>query len=167
MNEVPDLKVGLKNETQHLHNRSGNVLGFAGFNPTYDLLDLDRDEDANLFDPIGNILILGDEGIIEEKYTYLDAFLEAFVAGIESSSTENIIKVDPLVEPDDIIFKFKDNTIKLSYGTQSTTILDKTQFVEELKNTVTNFLQELDEFAGASSQPIRKLTKLRRYVVEG
>jgi hypothetical protein len=100
---------------------------------TYVKFTLDRDEDANLFDPIGNILILGDDGIIEEKYTYLDAFLEAFVTGIESSNTGNIIKVDPLVEPDDIIFNFKDNTIKLSYGTQSTTILAHIPLVQAIE----------------------------------
>jgi hypothetical protein len=133
---------------------------------TYIKCTLDRDEDANLYDPIGNISIVGDEGIIEEKYTYLDAFLEAFIAGIEFANTEDTISIDPLVESNDIVFNFKDNTIKLSYGTQNTTILDKTQFIEELKNTVTNFLKELDEFASVSSQPIRKLTKLRRYVVD-
>ena len=93
--------------------------------------NLDIEEEANLYDPIGNIKICGDEGDITEEYTYLDAFFEAFVEGVELMKVEDIVRVDPLIESNDIIFCSNGNLLKIQYGNQQTTILNKPQFIKE------------------------------------
>lgn len=54
--------------------------------------NLDIKEGADLYDPIGYITISGDQGIITEEYTYLDAFFEAFVDGVERIEIENVVR---------------------------------------------------------------------------
>jgi hypothetical protein len=126
--------------------------------------NLDTEEDLDLNDLMGNIKILGDEGIIGEEYTNLDNFFEAFIEGINRMDIEGVINVDPIVEPNDIVFNFNGNTIKIKYGIQIATILNKAQFLEDLQNAVAKFLQELDTFASNSNQQNKKLTKLRNFL---
>ena len=128
--------------------------------------NLDMEEGADLYDPVGNIKILGDEGIIGEEYTYLDAFFEAFVEGVERMEVEDVVKVDPLVEPNDIVFICKGSLIEIEYGFQKAIIFNKFQFLAELQNAVAKFLERLDEFANNSKQQNRKLTKLRNFLLK-
>lgn len=126
--------------------------------------NLDMEEGADLYDPVGNLKILGDEGIIEEKYTYLDAFFEAFVEGVQHMEAEDVVSVDPLVEPNDIVFTCKSSVIKIEYGVQQAIIFNKFRFLEELQKAVAKLLETLDEFADNSKQQKRKLTKLRSFL---
>jgi hypothetical protein len=129
----------------------------------WNLDDMEVNED--LYDSMGYIKILGDEGVFEEKDTFVDVFLEAFVEGVERMESEGIVRIDPLVEPNDIVFNYKNSSIEIEYGIQRTTILNKIQFLEELQYTVIKFLEELDEFANNSKQEKRKFAKLRSFVV--
>jgi hypothetical protein len=128
--------------------------------------NLDTEEDLDLNDLMGNIKILGDEGVIEEEYTNLDNFFEAFIEGINQMDIEGVVSIDPIVEPNDIIFKFNGNTIKMKYGIQTTIILNKAQFLEDLQNAVAKFLQELDTFSSTSNQQNKKFTKLRNFLLK-
>jgi hypothetical protein len=125
--------------------------------------NLDIEEEANLYDPIGNMKICGDEGDITEEYTYLDAFFEAFVEGIELMTVEGIVRVDPLIESNYIIFCSKGNLLKIQYGNQQTTILNKLQFIKEVQTVVIDLVKILDEFAERGKQPKRALIKLRTF----
>jgi hypothetical protein len=125
--------------------------------------NLDIEEGADLYDPIGNIRILGNEGSITEEYTYLDTFFEAFIEGIEHMRVEDIVKVDPLIESDDIIFHCKDNLLNLQYGDQQTTIFNKFQFIKEVQKAVIDLVKILDDFAESSKQPKRELFNLSRF----
>lgn len=125
--------------------------------------NLDIDEGANLYDPIGDMKISGDEGDVAEEYTYLDAFFEAFVEGIERMKLEDVVRVDPLIESNDIVFCCKGSLLKIQYGTQQTTILNKFQFIEEVQKSVIDLVKMLDEFAEKSNQPKRSLIKLRAF----
>ncbi|MEI6331353.1 MAG: hypothetical protein WCP16_19075 [Pseudanabaena sp. ELA645] len=125
--------------------------------------NLDIEEGANLYDPIGNMKISGDEGDLAEEYTYLDAFFEAFVEGIERMKLEDVVRVDPLIESNDIVFYCKGSLLKIQYGTQQTTILNKLQFIEEIQKAVIDLVKILDEFAEKSKQPKRSLIKLRAF----
>lgn len=126
--------------------------------------NLDLEEGADLYDPVGNIKILGDEGIFEERYTYLDAFFEVFVEGAECMKIENVIKVDPLVEPNDILFSCKGSILKIEYGTQRAIIFNCYQFLEEVQKAVAKLGEILDEFADNSKQQKRKLIRLRGFL---
>ncbi len=126
--------------------------------------NLDMQEGADLYDPIGNVKISGDKGIITEGYTYLDAFFEALAEGVERMKIEDVVRVDPLVEPNDIIFYRKDSLLEIRYGSQEAIIFNKSQFIEEVKNAVTKLIGILDEFANITKQDRREILKLRSFV---
>lgn len=126
--------------------------------------NLDMEEEANLYDPIGNLKIIGDKGTIVEDYTYLDAFFEAFAKGIERLKVEDVVIVDPLIEPNDIIFHRKNNLLEIEYGNQKTVIFNELEFTEEFKNAVIKLIGILDEFAVAEKKQSLKLTILRNFV---
>ncbi len=125
--------------------------------------NLHRSDKADLYDPIGNIQISGDEGIIIKDYIYLDNFFEAFVEGVERMKTEDVVRADTIVEPNDLIFSCKNNLLEIEYGSQKTIILNKYQFIEEVKTAVIKLIEKLDEFADSAKQR-RELVKLRGFL---
>ncbi len=135
---------------------------------TYLIWNLTTEDDpvGSLYDPVGQMKILGDKGIIIENCTNLDAFLEAFIKGIEGLKFKKTITVDPLIEPDDIIFSYQDNVLEIQYGKQEATIFNKLQFVEEVKNAVREIIDILDELALTEKKAKRKLTRLRNFLDE-
>jgi uncharacterized protein (UPF0305 family) len=124
----------------------------------------DMTENTDLYDPFGNLSIRGDTGIIEENDTYIDAFFEAFVEGIERMKQQNIVTVDPLVEPNDIVFNHENNTLTIEYGNQKAIIYDKLQFIKEVQESVNRLVTILDNFADSSKQKKRELIKLRNFI---
>ena len=121
------------------------------------------EEEPDLYDPIGYIKITGNEGIIIEDYTYLDNFFAAFVEGVERIQIEDVVRADPIVEPNDIIFSRKDNLLEIEYGTQKTIIFNQHQFTEEVKMAVAKLIKILDEFADSTKQRRREFLKLRGF----
>lgn len=122
------------------------------------------EEEADLDDPIGYIKITGDEEIIIEDYTYIDSFFAAFADGIEQMKTEDVVRADPIVEPNDIIFRCNGNSLEIEYGNQKAIIFNKSQFVEEVKIAVAKLIEILDEFADSAKQKKRQLIKLRSFL---
>ncbi len=125
---------------------------------------LDSEDDLDVYDPLGEISIIGDVGNLEDSCTYLDAFLEAFVDGIQLSETGKTIRIDPLVEPDDIIFRFDLDSIHLSYGNQIVIISNQQKFVTDLQESIKKFVETLDELALKEGKEKRQLLKLRNYI---
>jgi hypothetical protein len=126
--------------------------------------NLEIEEGADLYDPVGNIKISGDEGIIKEDYTYLDAFFEALADGVKGIEIDDFIMVDPLVEPNNIIFAITNNLLEIKYGSQKAIILNKSQFIEEVKNAVSKLIEILDKFADSTKQKRREILKLRSFL---
>lgn len=77
---------------------------------------------------------------------------------------EDVVSVDPLVEPNDILLTCKSSIMKIEYGVQQAIIFKKFRFLEELQKAVAKLLETLDEFADNSKQQKRKLTKLRSFL---
>jgi TATA-box binding protein (TBP) (component of TFIID and TFIIIB) len=128
--------------------------------------DLDIEESIDIFDPLGNLKIIGDEGKIIEDSTYLDAFFEALVEAAQKIKTETNISVDPIVEPNNLEFNCQKNTIKINYGQQQAIIFDKNKFIKDVGEAVSELLKILDEQSQQTKQPKRELIKLRNFIEE-
>ena len=125
--------------------------------------ELDTEDGLDAHDPLGNISIIGDEGKLEEKCTYIDAFLEALVEGVEQMEVGKTINIDPLVEPNDLEFDCTSNVLKINYGNQQVTISNPWQFAEDVQKVIEELIEVLDELADKANQSKRKLFKLRQY----
>lgn len=126
--------------------------------------DLDIEEGIDIFDPLGNLKIIGDEGNIIEDSTYLDAFFEALVEAAQKIKTQTNISVDPIVEPNNLEFNCKKNTIKINYGQQQATIFDKNKFIKDVREAVSELIKILDEQSQQTKQAKRELIKLRNFI---
>jgi hypothetical protein len=77
---------------------------------------------------------------------------------------EDVITVDPVVEPNELVFKLKKNMLEIEYGNQKVIVYDKLQFVEEVQQAVARLGTILDEFADSSKQKKRELIRLRNFL---
>jgi hypothetical protein len=135
-----------------------------GCNMSYLKWNLDTEEELDAYDPLGEIAIIGNQGKLEEKCTYLDAFFEALVQGIQRIKKGEVIEIDPLVEPDDIIFDYTGENLIISYGKQQTTIFDEDQLIKNLQEAVKNLLERLDNAAINAKEKTPKLLALREFL---
>ncbi|GEM_PF-1402970 len=131
---------------------------------SYITWELDVEDGLDAYDPLGRIVILGDEGKVEEESTYLDAFFEALIEGTQRIEIGKTITVDPLVEPNDIIFKLTYGQLTISYCSFAATILDKVKFSDDLRQAIDKLVNELDDLTFQKGQEKRKLAKLRNYL---
>jgi len=127
---------------------------------------LDTEDGLDAYDPLGKIVILGDEGNIEEKRTYLDAFFEALAEGTKCIKPGEIVTIDPWIEPDDIIFDYTSDRLVISYGNWRANILDRVRFLNDLRQAIQELVEQIDELASQEGQEKRKLTKLRNFLDE-
>lgn len=122
------------------------------------------EEPIDPVDPLGNITINGDKGILKEQNVFLDTFLGALVEGWNLIKVKDIINIDLVDEPDELVFLKNDGKIQIQYGNQNVTIFDIKSFDNQLSHAVTNFLHILD---GASENMKKKkldFIKLREYI---
>jgi len=131
---------------------------------SYITWELDVEDGLDAYDPLGRIVILGDEGKVEEESTYLDAFFEALIEGTQRIEIGKTITVDPLVEPNDIIFQLTSGKLTISYCSFAATILDKVKFSDDLRQAIDKLVNELDGLTFQKGQEKRKLAKLRNYL---
>jgi hypothetical protein len=128
--------------------------------------ELDTEDELDAYDPLGRISILGDEGKIEEECTYIDAFFEAIIDGVQRMEIGKIIRVDPLIEPDDIVFRYTSEELFISYGNSSTTILDVIKFLDDLRNTIESLVIVFDKLTLQKGQKPRELIYLREFLAK-
>ena len=127
-------------------------------------LDEDEDEELDAYDPVGLIIIRGENGVIKENSTYLDAFFEAIIKGIQQVEVGKTIAIDPLVEPDDIFFECNAEQLNISYDNSTTKIYDKVKFLNDLRHAVYDLVNTIDELTQSACQEKRKLFILRRFI---
>ena len=126
--------------------------------------ELDYENGLDPYDPYGKIRIIGDVGSLEDDCTYIDVFLEAFVDGIQLTEIGKTVRIAPLIEPNDIIFRFEPNSIHLSYGSQTAIISNRQKFATDLHESIKEFVEILDELAMHGEQEKCPLLKLRHYI---
>jgi hypothetical protein len=124
------------------------------------------EEPIDPVDPLGNITINGDKGILKEQNLFLDTFLEALVEGLKSIETENVSNVDIVDEPDELVFLKYDKGIQIQYGNQNVTIFDIKSFDNQLFHVVINFIRILDEASESMKKKKLNLIKLRKYIAQ-
>lgn len=127
---------------------------------------LDSEDGLDAYDPLGKIVILGDEGKIEEGNTYLDAFFEALAEGARCIKSGEIVKIDPLIEPDDIIFDDTSDRLIISYGGWEAIISDRIKFFNDLRHAIQELVATIDKLASQENQERRCLIKLRNFLDE-
>lgn len=115
-------------------------------------------------DPLGNITINGDKGILKEQDVFLDTFLGALVEGLNLIKVQDLINVDVVDEPDELVFLKNDGKIQIQYGNQNVTIFDIKSFDNQLSHVVTNFLHILDEASENMKKKKLDFIKLRKYI---
>ena len=128
--------------------------------------NLDTEEGIDVYDPLGDIKIFGDEGEIVEESTYLDAFFEALVEAAQNIEIGKSISVDPIVEPNNLEFDCQRDFLKVTYGQQQAILFQRNQFVKEVQKAVEELLKILDKQSEIAKQQKPKLVKLRNYLKE-
>lgn len=126
--------------------------------------NLYNEESIDPVDPLGNITINGDKGIIKEQNVFLDTFLEALVEGLNSIETQDISNVDVIDEPDELVFLKNDGRIQIQYGNQNATIFDIKTFDNQLSHVVTNFIHIIDKASESMKKKKLDFIKLRKYI---
>jgi hypothetical protein len=126
-------------------------------------LDLE-DGELKPFDLLGTITIIGDRGQIEDRCTYLDAFFEALVKGIQYIERKPIIEIDTLVEPDDIIFDCTGKNLVINYGKQQATIFNEKKFLKNVKEAIEKLLNTIDDETIATKEAKPILDILRSFL---
>jgi hypothetical protein len=125
---------------------------------------LDQKEPIVPVDPLGHITINGDKGIIKEQDVFLDTFLGALVEGLNLIKVQDIINVDVVDEPDELVFVKNYEKIQIQYGNQNVTIFDIKSFDHQLFHAVTNFLYILDKASENMKKKKLDFIKLRKYI---
>ena len=125
---------------------------------------LDKEEPIDPADPLGDITIIGDEGILKEQDIFLDSFLEALVEGLNLTETQDINHIDLVDEPDEMVFFRKGKGIQIKYGKQNVSILDIKLFSKQLALILVSFLTILDEASERMGKKKFDFFKLRRYI---
>lgn len=125
---------------------------------------LDNEEPVDPADPLGDITIFGDEGILKEQNVFLDSFLEALVEGLDLTETQDVSYIDLLDEPDEIVFLRKEKGIQIKYGEQSVNIFDIKLFSNQISLVVARFLTILDKASERMGKEKFDFIKLRGYI---
>ena len=125
---------------------------------------LDEEEPIDPADPLGNITIAGDEGILKEQDIFVDSFLEALVKGLNLIETQDTIRVDLIDEPDELVFLKKEKGIQIKYKNQNVTILDDESFSHQLSSVIRSFLTVVDQASQRMGKEKFDFIKLRGYI---
>ncbi|MGB7413982.1 MAG: hypothetical protein WA902_07215 [Thermosynechococcaceae cyanobacterium] len=126
--------------------------------------DFDTEYELDPDDPLGKIYIIGDEGILKDECTMLDIFLGVIADGIQRIEPGKTIVVDPVIEPDDLIFRAMSNKLSISYGDQTVIIFDQPKFIKDLKESISKLVEIIDDLKLQAGEDKRELTELRNYI---
>lgn len=125
---------------------------------------LDLEEEIDPRDPLGTIKIMGDEGYIEDKCTYLNNYFEAILLGIQSMKKGQIVSIDPIIEPDCIEFDYTNDFLLLSYAKQQTKVINVEKFISDVQQSICDLLDVLDAAPVREGKTRPNFEILRKFV---
>jgi hypothetical protein len=134
---------------------------------TYLNCNLDEDGDIEPDTPIGNIILTGDTGRIEDDNLMLDTFLEALIVGFSEIRQNDEVNIDTIDEPIDLALRRKPQGIEVSYGDQVALIQDENVLHTELVISVKTILEKLDEAAKQQLTEPTNYSNLRYFLDHG
>ncbi len=134
---------------------------------TYLNWNLDEDGDIEPDTPLGNIILTGDAGRIEDDNLMLDTFLEALIVGFSEIRQNDEVNVDTIDEPIDLALRRKPQGIEVSYGDQVALIQDEKLLHTELVISVKAILERLDEAAKKQLTEPTSYSNLRYFLDHG
>lgn len=134
---------------------------------TYLNWNLDEDGDIEPDTPLGNIILTGDAGRIEDDNLMLDTFLEALIDGFSEIRQNDEVNVDTIDEPIDLALRRKPQGIEVSYGDQVALIQDEKLLHTELVISVKAILERLDEAAKKQLTEPTSYSNLRYFLDHG
>jgi hypothetical protein len=126
--------------------------------------ELDLEDGLDPHDLLGKLVIHGDNGQLIEDCTFLDDFLAVFVDGLHQAKAGEIVAIDPIIEPNDVIFEIKDGELLISYGKQNVTIQNLDKFKLNLKEAIEELVILIDQMTLDLGEEKRKLAKLRNFI---
>jgi len=126
--------------------------------------ELNNEEPLNPADPLGELTIIGDQGIFKEQDVFLDSFLEAFIEGLNLIKTQDVCNIEIIDEPDELIFTKNGIGFQIQYKEQNVTISNIKLFSIQLSDSVHSFLQILDEASERIGKKKYNFSKMREYV---
>ena len=77
---------------------------------------LDRDEEIDPNDPLGDIRITDNHTLLSVESTYLDSWFDVLIDGYKSLKNQKKVALEIIEEPDAIIFEPVLRGFKLKYG---------------------------------------------------
>jgi hypothetical protein len=124
---------------------------------------LDRDEEIDPNDPIGDILITNNRTRLAVESTYLDSWFDVLIDGYKSLQNQNKITLEIVEEPDVITFETVLKGFKVSYGKQELFFSDLNEFYQSLLTSAKELLFQLDQAQeNLSNFPL--LIKIRNFI---
>lgn len=137
---------------------------FTKFQTKYIEWELDIEDELDAYDALGKIVFLGNEGKIEDDCTYLDSFFEALALGFPQIEVGKTIVIDPIVEPNDIVFECTSDRLKISYGSQIAIVFNLVEFLNDCREAIERFVETIDTLTHQAKQEKRRLFYLREYL---
>lgn len=134
------------------------------FQTKYIEWELDVEDGLDGYDPLGKIVVLGDEGKIEDDCTYLDYFFEALSQGFPKIEVGKTIAFDPIVEPNDIVCECSSDRLKIIYGSQIAIVFNLVDFFNNFREALERFIETIDTLTHQAGQEKRRLFQIREYL---
>ena len=124
---------------------------------------LDRDEEIDPNDPLGDIRIRHNQTLLSVQSTYLDSWFDVLIDGYKSLKNQKKVALEIIEEPEVIIFKPISRGFRIKYGTKELLFDDLNEFYQSLLTSTQDFLYQLEqESENLSELPI--IIKIRQFV---
>ncbi len=106
---------------------------------------LDRDEEIDPNDPLGDIRITDNHTLLSVESTYLDSWFDVLIDGYKSLKNHKKVTLEIWEEPEVITFEPVLRGFKISYEKKELFFSDLNEFYQSLLTSTQDFLSQLEQ----------------------